>query len=333
MRCFLAVLLIHVATSYADPTLGPGRGPWRKDRPETHGIPRRELLSAVREVGGIIHRYCLLIARGGALVEETYFSGDAATKYETDSEAKTMIGALVGAVWTHRRWDLDTPVRSLGVDTSFAGRWSGDITTRHILGQTTGRGRMPPGVAMTYDSDDFIQLLSPLLGKLLEPDNITVMDFAEKRFAVPLGIRGVFDGDRYIGGGNVSMGGGQHMTCQQIARVGQLIMNRGRWNDEHGEPFVLVDPEWVWTAPSPTRGCITQKISPADHQRPLVSGHHDDGAFFYRCRHHLRLSDLDQWPGGSSGLLLRAAMVLCRRSPAVAVARVRRYVDARDHRR
>jgi len=45
---------------------------------------------------------------------------------------------------------------------------------------------------------------------------------------VPLGISGVFNGDEYIGGGNVSIGGGQRMTCRQLARVGQLLLNGGR---------------------------------------------------------------------------------------------------------
>ena len=37
------------------------------------------------------------------------------------------------------------------------------------------------------------------------------------------------DNDLYIGGGNISAGGGQHMTCRQIARIGQLLLNKGLW--------------------------------------------------------------------------------------------------------
>ena len=153
------------------------------------------------------------------------------------------------------------------------GEWANVVTTRHIVSQTSGQGRIPPGVAMTYDSDAFIQKLSPLMGKILAKDNMTVLDWAERYFAkplgtplytfmhlysrthtcvtpiihvytpiytprntskhptytiytpqytpyihhcMPLGIEGVFLGDAYIGGGNVSTGGGQLMTCRQV---------------------------------------------------------------------------------------------------------------------
>ena len=40
--------------------------------------------------------------KDGALVHETYYANSSDTLYETDSEAKTMIGALVGAVHAKR---------------------------------------------------------------------------------------------------------------------------------------------------------------------------------------------------------------------------------------
>ena len=45
--------------------------------------------------------------------------------------------------------------------------------------QATGVGALPPGTAMTYDSDEFIQTLSLLLGKILS-DNMSVLDWAEE---------------------------------------------------------------------------------------------------------------------------------------------------------
>ena len=85
---------------------------------------------------------------------------------------------------------------------------------------------------MTYDSDAFIQLISPTLGKVVPGGN--VLAFAEEHFAAPLGMPGLFAGDAYVGGGNISAGGGQQMTCRQIARVGQLLANRGRWRGGGG---------------------------------------------------------------------------------------------------
>lgn len=98
------------------------------------------------------------------------------------------------------------------------------------LSQVSGVGEITPGIAMNYDSDAYIQHLSTLLNKILEPHNTTILEFADKHFASVLGFPSLFrDNDGYIGGGNISAGGGQHMSCRQIAKVGQLILNKGKW--------------------------------------------------------------------------------------------------------
>lgn len=102
--------------------------------------------------------------------------------------------------------------------------------TRRGLSQASGVGKIPPGIAMNYDSDQYIQHLSTLLNKILEPANTTILEFADEHFARLLGFPTLFkDNDGYIGGGNISAGGGQHMSCRQIAKVGQLILNKGKW--------------------------------------------------------------------------------------------------------
>ena len=50
---------------------------------------------------------------------------------------------------------------------------------------------------MSYDSDKCIQVLSPLMGKMIanmtKNNNVSVLDWAEAEFATPLGIQGVFE--------------------------------------------------------------------------------------------------------------------------------------------
>ena len=59
--------------------------------------------------------------------------------------------------------------------------------------------------------------------------NMTLFDWATEHFAKPMGFPDVFvDNDQYVYP-NVSIGGGQHMTCRQIARIGQLLLNKGKW--------------------------------------------------------------------------------------------------------
>ena len=54
--------------------------------------------------------------KGGAIVHEKYFANSSDTKYETDSAAKTMIAALIGAVHRHRPWDIDRPIVEYGAE-------------------------------------------------------------------------------------------------------------------------------------------------------------------------------------------------------------------------
>ena len=63
--------------------------------------------------------------------------------------------------------DLDKPIALYGVVPQ--ANWSRNaagvnyfpmVTTRHLLGQTTGVGMYPPGSKFTYDSDAYLQHLS-----------------------------------------------------------------------------------------------------------------------------------------------------------------------------
>jgi CubicO group peptidase (beta-lactamase class C family) len=225
-----AARLGSAAAAHDPGGLGPGAGPWAVATPESVGLSTERLAQAAERHGLVRERYCLLVVKGGKLVHETYHVNSSDTKYETDSLGKTMISELVGAVHTKFPFDLDQPIAELGVDTSDFNQWSPNITMRHLLSQTTGVGRAPPGQFLTYDSDDYIQHIAPALGKIIDPTgNVTLFDWATEHFAKPMGFPDVFrDNDMYVYP-NVSIGGGQHMTCRQIARIGQLLLNKGQW--------------------------------------------------------------------------------------------------------
>ena len=63
--------------------------------------------------------------RPSQIVHETYYANTSATKYETDSLAKTAIAQLVGIAVTRGYLDLDTPIERYGVNASILGpTWS-----------------------------------------------------------------------------------------------------------------------------------------------------------------------------------------------------------------
>mmetsp|Transcript_1189 Transcript_1189/g.3332 ORF Transcript_1189/g.3332 Transcript_1189/m.3332 type:complete len:472 (-) Transcript_1189:160-1575(-) len=104
---------------------------------------------------------------------------------------------------------------------------------------------VPPGTAFTYDSDTFIQYLSYLIDAVVTDDSPT--GWATRAFAEPLGIPELFayDGQVYGIGGNISTGGGQMMSCRDVARVGTLINNGGRWVSPAGEVVSLVSEDYM----------------------------------------------------------------------------------------
>jgi hypothetical protein len=107
---------------------------------------------------------------------------------------------------------------------------------------SSGYGIVPPGSRMTYSSGKFTQELSYLLSAV---GNVSggAVEYASDRFATPLGMPEyyAYDGSNYPGGEQIAAAGGQMVSCREIARVGQLVVNEGVWLDGAGEPYQLAD--------------------------------------------------------------------------------------------
>ena len=143
MRCL--ALLLHVATCQHH-SLGPGRGTWSVGIPEDFGMDSELLSRAAAEVGRVgAERYCLLIAKDGVIVSETYYKNTSESTYESDSLGKTITASLLGVAVQHGLLDLDTPLVQYGVRPR--GNWSvsgtdyfPEVTMRHLLTQSSGYG-------------------------------------------------------------------------------------------------------------------------------------------------------------------------------------------------
>jgi CubicO group peptidase (beta-lactamase class C family) len=239
---------------------GPGLGEWATAEPGAHGLSAAELGEAATELSTAVPvRECFLVTRHGLLMHESYAEGlNGSTPVLVDSIGKTMTALIVGAAAAAANYtvDIDAPIHSYGVEPAAGvdwGRWWPNITTRHLLSQTTGMGKFPPGSAFTYDSDSYISHLAPLIEVW---SGMTPRAFAVK-FATALGVPHLYDWESSAPYGldpdHFEIGGGQPMTCRDIARIGQLILNRGRWGTAPGAPArQLVPVAWVraMTAPS-----------------------------------------------------------------------------------
>eukprot|EP01046_Picozoa_sp_COSAG06_P003085 COSAG06_NODE_115_length_23358_cov_31.775227_24_plen_326_part_00 len=198
-------------------------------------------------------KHCFAVAKDGVLVSETYYINNTDARIEMDSAGKTVTALLIGVLVKQYSLSLDSTLKELGVvtDSSWGtptaaapeGEYWPRVTIRHILGQTSGIGKYEPGTEFTYDSDDYLQHLVKLIEAVTKGN---AKDFATEHFAVPMGIPDLYTWDMYttLEARDITAGGGQFVTCTELLRFGQLILNKGRWPAkdvcENGslEPFI-----------------------------------------------------------------------------------------------
>lgn len=210
---------------------GPGAGEWAKGDVDWNAHEPLNI-GAGNLFKTFPGRRCILVAHEGRLVYEHYAPGAGPwEQIELDSAAKTVSALLIGVLVTQGRLELDRPLAHYNVKP--AAYWGEHqeywplITARHLLTHTSGLGKVPPGTQFEYNSGEHIQHLSLLIGALTRSTHATPVDWAEESFAKPMGLPGLFLHDGLDG--EISIGGGQLMSCPQLARIGQLLVNRGKW--------------------------------------------------------------------------------------------------------
>ena len=117
-----------------------------------------------------------------------------------------------------------------------------------------------PGTALTYDSDNYVQHLSYLLNTTASAAlSLTAREYATA-FASKLGLPELYsfegtdpaqrgDTPTAADGGaatEISAGGDQPMTCENMLRFGQLLLNRGQWRGADGTSVrQLLSPDYI----------------------------------------------------------------------------------------
>jgi CubicO group peptidase (beta-lactamase class C family) len=200
-------------------------------------------------------KHCFAVAKDGVLISETNYLGKS-ERVEMDSAGKTVTALLIGVLVKQHSLNLDMTLKELNVTTESdwgtptaadpEGEYWPQVTIRHILGQTSGIGKYTPGTEFTYDSDDYLQHLVRLIEAVT---GTTSKEFATEHFAVPMGIPDLYTWDRYttLEAHDITAGGGQFVTCTELLRFGQLILNKGRWpaKDVFGGSIQLIDEDYI----------------------------------------------------------------------------------------
>lgn len=242
---------------------------WPTAAPESEGLDSATLAEALRRLateGSKVHS--LLIARHGTIVVDAYaYPYDGSTYHDLASVTKSVTTTLVGIAADQGLLDLDAPMLSF-----FPGRAIANlsdpkeaITVRHLAGMTSGLDCLylsgETTLAEMVASDDWVQFAldlesiaepgqrfaycSPgmhLLSAILtSATGQSALEFARANLFEPLGI---VDAYWPADAAGISHGwGGLALHPRDAAKIGQLILQGGRWADVQ-----MVSPEWVAAA-------------------------------------------------------------------------------------
>lgn len=251
----LPILAATAAVYQTTAGIGPGPGAWQAAKPSAFGLSSARLLNASTELHAVAAvRNCTLVVKNGYIVHEHYDSwSNEQSTFESDSMGKTAVAAIIGLAEYKGLLDIDKPIASYTNISDQLAVWNAtgvnffpQLTVRHLLSQASGYGRVSPGLFFTYDSDNYIQYLSYVLGAVTGEDPVT---WVTREFAVPMGLGTLFLFDA-LPTGDISAGGGQLYTCRDAARIGQLIASGGIWAGQDGQPVRMMSAEFA-------RGFIT----------------------------------------------------------------------------
>ena len=254
--------------------------------------PLEALVRSVRD-GAYVNIHGIVLVRDGRLLLEEYFAGmgvstmythyDRDTLHELASVTKSVNATLVG-MGLCEGWiaGLDEPATSYFPDfpESAGDRAKREIRLRHLLTMTAGlqwdESSYPygdprnshsalddapepirwvlaqplvaaPGTRFVYNSGLSLTLGGVVARATGEPTDA----FAARRLFAPLGIT-AFEWKRY-GDGTVQTGGGLSLRPRDMAKIGQLYLDRGTWG---GQPVVC--EEWIEAA-------TTQQVEGVDY--------------------------------------------------------------------
>jgi CubicO group peptidase (beta-lactamase class C family) len=201
----------------------------------------------------------LVLARGNCIVYEHYWNNTADARWPVNSVTKSVLSILVGIAIDKGLLRLDQKLSELLPDTArkTSDPHASEITLRDLLTMTSGfdpdnltsvRGvwnssvwmtnrsvKYTPGVHFYYDNPG-ADLISIILARVVKDNNIA--EFVRQELFSPLGIESYewsTDMD-----GNLRGAFGLRLTARDMAKVGTLYLQHGRWHDRQ-----LVSKDYV----------------------------------------------------------------------------------------
>jgi len=258
---------------------------WRSSSPEAQGMDPERLVRMFEYIEEKdLNLHSLLLVRNGYLVTEAYF--DPYTRDTAHFAAcitKSVVGILTGiAIEQGYIKSIDEPVLGFFPNRPIANMDARkqSMQLKHLLSLTPGLSckdmlgsdaamqkskdwiqytlDLPmisePGAHFTYCSPA-VHLLSAIIQR---QTGLSAREFANEQLFMPLGIAPV-PAERWPSDPNgISMGYGLQLLPRDMAKLGHLYLNRGKWHNRQ-----IVSPDWV--AASTTRHSTWEEEAKRDY--------------------------------------------------------------------
>ncbi|HEV3237540.1 MAG TPA: serine hydrolase, partial [Gemmataceae bacterium] len=319
----VAFLLTSASSSFLRADEGASPSTTKKElarsRPEQQGISSAAILSFVEEADKKIEgmNSFMLVRHGNVVAEGWWTPYDAKTRHELYSLSKSFTSTAVGLAIADGKLSLDDQVLKFFPDEAPADQSNNlkAMRVRDLLCMSTGHQTEPrlasgtqswvktflahpvpnkPGTHFLYNTAaTYMQsaIVQKVTGK-------TVLDYLRPRLFEPLGIESPTWGASPQG---ITLGGyGLNVRTEDIARFGQLYLQKGKWNGQQ-----LVPAAWIEAATSKQTSNGSNPLSDWDQGygyqfwRSRHGAYRGDGAFGQYC---IVLSEQDAVVAITSGV-------------------------------
>lgn len=248
----------------------PYEQPLLRSTPEKEGISSariREMLYALSQ-RKTLHLHSVMVLRNGKVIGETsFYPYQKELWHASYSMGKSVVSMAIGFLIQEEKITLDTKIVDLfKKDLNFISMLKlKNLTVRHLLTMTSGVAFNETGA---ISGDDWIKsfLEAPMhheAGESFEYNSMntyilsaivtevtgeTLVDYLKPRLFEPLGITRIFWEKCPRG---INKGGwGLFLSIEDMAKLGQLYLQNGQWNETQ-----LLSEEWV-------RESVTKKVEP-----------------------------------------------------------------------
>lgn len=275
-------------------SLSKAASPLLRSAPEAQGVSSAGLLEFVNTLDQIDGMHSVMVLRHGQVIAEGWWSPyDAEHNHVLYSLSKSFTSSAVGFAAAEGKVSIDDEVLKFFPDAAPTNSSNNlkAMRVRDLLMMSTGHQEEPPtgpelispmsflaqpvphlpGTHFKYNTAATF-MLSAIVQKV---SGQTVLDFLRPRLFEPLGVEHPVWDTNFQG---ISLGGyGLRVRTEDIAKFGQLYLQKGKWKSKQ-----LLPPEWV---------AMATARQTSNGSNPKSDWNQGYGFQFWRCRHNAYRGD------------------------------------------